>query len=80
MLTKFKVGMLIKCRKCDDLDFPFIGKIINILRTKLVVEILQINDQDSYKASLIQYNTVVEATNCVPIQFIRANKIKKHFK
>lgn len=63
--------MLIKCVNCDDLDYPFVGKIINILSTKLVVEILQIDRRDRYKATLIQYNTVVEVKDCKHVQIVR---------
>lgn len=73
MLSKFKIGMLVKCKQCDDLDYPFLGRVINILSSKLVVEILQFNYQDRYKVSLIQYNTVVETKNCVRVELIRVN-------
>ena len=49
----------------------FVGKIINILSTKLVVEILQIDRRDRYKATLIQYNTVVEVKDCKHVQIVR---------
>ncbi|MCT3030638.1 hypothetical protein EFN40_02660 [Pediococcus parvulus] len=80
MPTRFKIGMLVKCKKCDDLDYPFIGKIMNILRTKLVIEILQVNYRERYKAALIQYNTVVEAKNCIPIRLLRVNINKENYK
>ena len=71
MLSELKIGMLIKCVNCVDLDYPFVGKIINILSTKLVVEILQIDRRDRYKATLIQYNTVVEVKDCKHVQIVR---------
>lgn len=73
MLSEFKIGMLVRCTNCDDLDHPFVGKIINVLSTKLVIEVLQINYRDRHKASLIQYNTVVDIKNCKRIQRVHVD-------
>ncbi|WP_412990170.1 hypothetical protein ACLJJ6_04180 [Pediococcus siamensis] len=77
MLSEFKIGMLVKCRNCDDLDYPFLAKILNILSSKLVLEILQIDHRDRYKATLIQYTTVVDAKDCVQVQLIRIDRRQK---
>ena len=71
MTFNFKVNNIVKCKKSNELKYPFVGKITEIKGNELLVEILDYDSHDRYEAFNIDYLT------SVPFEYATNVKIKK---
>lgn len=68
ILTK---GSIVRCSKCDDLQKPFLGKILDHLTHHVIVQIINFDPVDRYMVAVLDGQVTLTTDQVRPLRMIK---------
>lgn len=66
-------GTIIRCQQCDDLQKPFLGKVLERLHQRLIVQIINFDPIDRYMVDVLGGQVAVSTQQISPLRMIKIN-------
>ncbi|GEK28173.1 hypothetical protein [Furfurilactobacillus siliginis] len=66
-------GAIIRCQQCDDLQKPFLGKVLERLHQRLIVQIINFDPVDRYMVDVLGGQVAVSTQQISPLRMIKIN-------
>ncbi|HAT54203.1 MAG TPA: hypothetical protein DCW31_02995 [Lactobacillus sp.] len=73
MTATLTQGSIVRCSRCDDLQKPFLGKVLNHLAHHVIVQIINFDPIDRYMVSVLGGQVTLATEQVRPLHMIKIN-------
>ena len=75
--TQFKIGDLVKCPECSEMDHPFLGRIRLLRQTCAVVEILNFHFKDRQTVDQADFHVTIPFDQLRPVKVVHCGSMRR---
>ena len=66
-------GSIVRCSKCDDLQKPFLGQVLEHLAHHVIVQIINFDPIDRYMVDVLDGQVTLKTEQVRPLRMIKIN-------
>ena len=77
MTVNLSKGSIIRCEQADDMQKPFLGKIIEHIHQRIILQIINFYPVDRYMVKVLEGQIVVSEDQVRPVRMIKVGATKK---